>query len=674
MAKKILCIDSDIETQDRVSEYLSNQGYIVTKQYKGKNVVDAIEKASPNLIILAVELPDVNGYVICKMIKTHPKLKNVPLILTSSEATPEDFEKHSNLKSRADKYLLKPFDNEELSIKIQNLLEERVEKSEVEIDVEVEKEPDEGRLDEQTKIKKKVPPRPAVSEEIQKELKKVREEALSLSREKTELESKLSQERARGKELEEKLSETKKVLNEKLHETTKNLEEVRQERDEFKVRHKRMSDEFEHLRSEQRSSRGEREKYLEEMNNLKKGSETLLESLKEAQGLNERNNEELEDARHKIEYLQQGDHVAEDMEAKILAMDEEIKEKEKTLEDALSRCKNLEESLSLEKEEHAAFQMEMEKKLSSLQENIHKMEEEVEAGEALTSRILVLEEEALESSKYSQDLQEKIDAAIKERDEFRLQCENLVEQHQKNLEQMDADFEREKGALMQNLSSLEEKLSNQENNNRTLTESQEALSREKETLDQDHKALQTEFSVLKETLKEKEGTLLQIADAREKDMAYMKEELSKKEGELASLKESLANKEQDLAQVSASTDALRTEKDMLAEETRALKEQVLTMENGLLEMGPLNERIKALEKSLEEAVRQRDEYYQHSLRIYEDAERLRKELEAAYSAAPQSAPPPSSPIPSVSSAPLPEPPPFEESFEALETSLEDLDK
>jgi len=656
MAKKILCIDSDIETQDRVSEYLSKQGYIVTKQYKGKGAVDIIEKASPHLIILAVELPDVNGYVICKLIKTHPNLKNIPLILTSSEATPEDFEKHSNLKSRADKYLLKPFDNEELSLKIQNLLEETVEKPEVEIDVEVEKEPDEVRLDSQTKIKKKAPPRTAVSEEIQKELKKVREEALSLAREKSELESKLSQERARGKELEEKLSETKTRLNEKIRETNRNLEEAKQERDEFKVRHKKISDELEHLR----------EKYLEEINNLKKESETLLESLKEAQGLNERNNEELEAARHKIEYLQQGDHVVEDMEVKIIAMDEEIKEKEKALKDALSRYKNLDETLSVEREEHASLHMEMENKLSALLEKIHNMEEEVEAGEALTSRILILEEEALENSKHLQELQEKIDAAIKERNEFRLQCESLVEQHQKNLEQMNADFEREKGALTQKLSSLEEKISNQENNILALTDSQEALSIEKEALDQDHKALQTEFSILKETLKEKEDSLLQIADAREKDMAYMKEELSKKEEELASLKESLAKKEQDLT----------TEKDMLAEEIRALKEQVLTMEGGLLEMGPLNERIRALEKSLEEAVRQRDEYYQHSLRIYEDAERLRKELEAAYSAAPQSAPPPSSPLPSISSAsaPLPEPPSFDESFEALETSLEDLDK
>jgi thiamine kinase-like enzyme len=121
---------------------------------------------------------------------------------------------------------------------------------------------------------------------------------------------------------------------------------------------------------------------------------------------------------------------------------------------------------------------------------------------------------------------------------------------------------------------------------------------------------------------------------------------------------------------------LRSRNRELTQQNKLLKEQVLTMEKGLLEMGPLNERIKALEKSLEEAVKQRDEYYQHSLRIYEDAERLRKELETAYSASTQGAPPPSAPTPSVSSAPapLPEPPSFEESFESLESSLEDLDK
>src|SRR5205823_11487504 len=63
----------------------------------------------PQAIVLCVELPRMSGYSICAKLKKDAQLKSIPLIITSAEATPETFEHHKKLKTRAEEYLKKPF-------------------------------------------------------------------------------------------------------------------------------------------------------------------------------------------------------------------------------------------------------------------------------------------------------------------------------------------------------------------------------------------------------------------------------------------------------------------------------------------------------------------------------------------------------------------------------------
>src|SRR5213078_1430987 len=63
-----------------------------------------------------------NGYMLCTRLKKDEALKSIPVILTSANATPDSFEKHKKLKTRAEEYLIKPFEPPALFAKVNALL------------------------------------------------------------------------------------------------------------------------------------------------------------------------------------------------------------------------------------------------------------------------------------------------------------------------------------------------------------------------------------------------------------------------------------------------------------------------------------------------------------------------------------------------------------------------
>ena len=62
----------------------------------------------PDVILLSIELPRMNGFSVCNKLKKDPELKDVPLIIMSSSSTGETFDAHRRLRTRADDYLHKP--------------------------------------------------------------------------------------------------------------------------------------------------------------------------------------------------------------------------------------------------------------------------------------------------------------------------------------------------------------------------------------------------------------------------------------------------------------------------------------------------------------------------------------------------------------------------------------
>ncbi|HYG70432.1 MAG TPA: response regulator, partial [Anaeromyxobacteraceae bacterium] len=121
-SNKILLIENDPAFAARLSEALEARGFDVRTTGDGKEGLDLAGDLRPDAIVLCVELPKMSGYIICGKLKKDEALKAIPLVLTSAEATPETFEKHRQLKGRAEEYLLKPFEPEELLAKLEALV------------------------------------------------------------------------------------------------------------------------------------------------------------------------------------------------------------------------------------------------------------------------------------------------------------------------------------------------------------------------------------------------------------------------------------------------------------------------------------------------------------------------------------------------------------------------
>ncbi len=110
MPKKILLIESDAAFARELTGALESAGLDVRATADGKEGLDFARDWAPDAVVLCVELPKMSGYVICQKLKKDDALKGIPLVLTSSEATTETFEKHRQLKVRAEEYLIKPFE------------------------------------------------------------------------------------------------------------------------------------------------------------------------------------------------------------------------------------------------------------------------------------------------------------------------------------------------------------------------------------------------------------------------------------------------------------------------------------------------------------------------------------------------------------------------------------
>ncbi len=118
----ILLIDAEQPFADNLVGSLKGRGFSVKLLDDGKDGLDFAKDSRPDLIVLCVELPKMSGYSICNKLKKDNDLKNIPLIITSKEATPETFAQHKKLKTRAEDYLIKPFSEGELVDKIGALI------------------------------------------------------------------------------------------------------------------------------------------------------------------------------------------------------------------------------------------------------------------------------------------------------------------------------------------------------------------------------------------------------------------------------------------------------------------------------------------------------------------------------------------------------------------------
>lgn len=117
----ILVVHGDFNYSNMLKIYFSGQGYTVEVAPKGQDALDAIKHSLPNLIVLDINLPDMNGYDVCKELRTTIRTSHIPIIFLTQKD--ERSNKIIGLELGADDYVTKPFHIEELKLRIQNSLD-----------------------------------------------------------------------------------------------------------------------------------------------------------------------------------------------------------------------------------------------------------------------------------------------------------------------------------------------------------------------------------------------------------------------------------------------------------------------------------------------------------------------------------------------------------------------
>ena len=116
---KILVVDDDPDLAGLLKELLTSQGHEVTTAATGREALSKAE-TNPDLVLLDLMLPDLNGYEVCRALKQNPKTSHIPVVMLTARADTRD--KVGGLKAGADDYITKPFDIEELLARVEAML------------------------------------------------------------------------------------------------------------------------------------------------------------------------------------------------------------------------------------------------------------------------------------------------------------------------------------------------------------------------------------------------------------------------------------------------------------------------------------------------------------------------------------------------------------------------
>ena len=115
--QKILIVDDDEHISELISLYLTKEFYDTKIVYDGEEALRQFRLFSPNLILLDLMLPGIDGYQVCREIRQQ---SNVPIIMLSAKG--EVFDKVLGLELGADDYIIKPFDSKELVARVKAVL------------------------------------------------------------------------------------------------------------------------------------------------------------------------------------------------------------------------------------------------------------------------------------------------------------------------------------------------------------------------------------------------------------------------------------------------------------------------------------------------------------------------------------------------------------------------
>jgi PleD family two-component response regulator len=117
---RILVVEDDFDISNMLKIYFSGQGYDVEVAARGNQALEKTRQDLPHLIVLDIMLPDIDGYEVCRQLRTSTRTSHIPIIFLTQKDERSD--KLQGLELGADDYITKPFDIEELKLRVQNAI------------------------------------------------------------------------------------------------------------------------------------------------------------------------------------------------------------------------------------------------------------------------------------------------------------------------------------------------------------------------------------------------------------------------------------------------------------------------------------------------------------------------------------------------------------------------
>ena len=117
----ILIVEDDLDIADMLNAYFRVQGYAVLTVNWGEDGVRAALSNTPNLIILDIRLPDIDGFEVARRLRANRKTKTIPIVFLTEKRDRTD--KLKGLELQADDYITKPFDIQELRLRVRNAMQ-----------------------------------------------------------------------------------------------------------------------------------------------------------------------------------------------------------------------------------------------------------------------------------------------------------------------------------------------------------------------------------------------------------------------------------------------------------------------------------------------------------------------------------------------------------------------
>ncbi len=114
---RILVVEDDFDISNMLRIYFQSQGYDVTVAPRGEEALELCRQQLPHVIVLDIMLPDIDGYEVCRRLRSNLRTSHVPIIFLTQKDERSD--KIEGLELGADDYITKPFDIEELRLRVQ---------------------------------------------------------------------------------------------------------------------------------------------------------------------------------------------------------------------------------------------------------------------------------------------------------------------------------------------------------------------------------------------------------------------------------------------------------------------------------------------------------------------------------------------------------------------------